>query len=803
MMLRHALRTLWRNPGFSLVAILTLALGIGATTLIFSITDALIFHVFPYRDAGRLVVFRVHQLRPGGFDGAASPPIEAFRDLRANSQSFEGVEGYWNASLLYTSSEGAQRVDAAWVTPDTFTFLGVPPELGRGLAPQDDAVCVISHRFWQEKFGGDAKALGSVLNLNNTPRTVIGVMPPRFQYLGVNLWIPYGNGASAGAVRGTRSLAGGARFIQMMGRLKPGVSVQAATAEFDAFERRMVQAYPEDFPDPRFTVSVRTLVDDTVGNLKPVLFTLFAAVSLLLLIACSNVANLLLVRSTVRHREMAIRAAIGASRARLASQLLLESGILAVAAGIAGCLMAAGGLNVLASLIPQRFIPGEAAIAIHPAALWFALGVTLLTTLICGLAPALQVAGASLGVPLARTTQAGRGLRSALVIAEVALSIVLLIGAGLMTRTFLALTRVDLGFQPANLLHAEVSLPRGRYENPAELQAFFNELVARVRRLPGVTSAGVSFEVPPAQHGPLLQLEVVGRSGFEQVPTMLGVSSESHFQTMGRTIRRGASLSEADVAAARQVMVVNETFARTYFAGQDPLGQRIRLDLNRMIAAPSDPTFTIVGVVSDVRNQGLRKPVLPEAYVPYTMPLAMGTGAILVKTAIPPMSLVESIRKQVWALDANALLTHPGTMEQALTDSSYAEPRFGLISVGGFAALGLALVIAGVFSVMAYTVSIQTRDIGIRMALGARQRQILTMVLRKGLAWIGSGIAIGVCASLFLTRLLASQLWGVSATDPWTFAGVILLVTLAGSAACLAPARHAAQIDPLVALRHE
>ncbi len=789
---RFALRTFRKNPAFTAVSIVTLALGVGATTLIFSVTDALLFHVFPYRDADRLVVFRVHELRPGGFDGASSPPAVAFRDFRAHSHSFEDIEGFWTTTLLYNSSEGAQQVSGAWVTPGTFPFLGVPPELGRGLLPDDAAVCVISHRFWQEKFGADPKALGSVLNLNGAPRTVVGVMPPRFQYVAAEIWIPY------------RTVpTGQPRFIRMMGRLKAGVGLAAATAEFDDFTRRTVKAYPQDFPDTRFTVSVRTLVDDSVGNLKPVLFTLFGAVSLLLLIACSNVANLLLVRATVRQREMAIRAAMGASRRRLVVQLLVESGMLAAAAGACGCLLASFGLNALAALIPQRLIPGEAAIGIHPPALWFALALTLATTLICGLAPALQVAGASLGAPMSREARSGYGLRNALVIAEVALSIILLIAAGLMTRTFVALTRVDLGFRPANLLHAELNMPRGRYRTPAELQTFFNAVVDRVRRLPGVTAAGVSLEAPPVQRGPEVELEVVGRPGREPVPAMLGVSSESHFQTMGRPILRGAPFSESDVAGARQVMVVNETFARTFFGSEDPLGQKVRFDLDRIIGAPSNPTFAVVGVVSDVRNQGLRKPAAPEVYVPYTLPLAMGMGAILVRTAVPPLSLVESIRKQVWALDPNVILTHPGTMEQSLADSSFAEPRFGLVSVGGFAAIGLALVIAGVFSVMAYTVSVQTRDIGIRMALGAQQSQILSMVLRKGLAWIGIGIAIGVAASAFLTRLLASQLWGVSATDPGTFLAVAALLTLAGSAACVAPARHAANVDPLEALRHE
>ncbi len=790
--MKYAFRSLRKTPGFTTVAILTLALGIGATTMIFSVTDALLFHVFPYRDADRLTVFRIHLLRPGGYDGVASPPIAAFRDFQRGATSFEELVGFWDTNQLYKTAEGAQQLQGAWVTTNTFSFLGVPAELGRGLLPGDDAHCVVSHQFWQEQLHSDPRAVGAVLNLNNTPRTVVGVMPPRFQFLGASIWIPLTNGASKPG------------YVEMIGRLKPGVNLRAATAEYDAFERRAAREYPQEYPDPRFTVSMRTLVEDSVGQLKPVLFTLFAAVTMLLLIACSNVANLLLVRATLRQREMAIRSALGASRSRLIGQLLVESGMLALASGLFGCLLASLGLSGLAALIPQRFIPGEAAIGIHPAALWFALGVTVATTLLCGLAPALQVGGANLGAPMARTSHSGGRLRSALVTVEVALSIVLLIGAGLMVRSFLALTRVDLGFNPSHLLSVELTMPRGHYDTATTVQTFMNDVVAHVRRLPGVAMAGVSGEMPPAERGPLVEFTLPARSDRKPAAAMMGASSEDHIQAMGRAIYRGRTFSALDVAAARQVLLINETFARTHFAGSDPIGQKVLFNMEHWRAAPSDPTFEIVGVVSDVRNQGVRQPVIAEAYVPYTLPMVgMGREAILVRTTVPPLTLVENIRHQVWSLDANVILTHATTMEQAITDSSFAEPRFGLVSLGGFAAVGLVLVVVGVFSVMAYTVSVQTRDIGVRMALGARQADILSMVLRRGLVWIGAGIAIGVPVSLILTRLLASQLWGVSTTDPWTFAAVTVLLLAAGSAACVAPARHAARVDPLVALRHE
>ena len=793
--LRFTIRALRRSPGFAAAAIFTLSLGIGAATTIFSAGDALLFHVFPYRDASRLVVFRVHQLRPGGYDGVASPPADAVADFRRDARSFEDVAGFWNASLLLTTGEGARQVNGAWVTPNTFAFLGVPAVVGRVLLPGDQLTCVVSYRFWRETLRSDPRALGAPLTFNGTPRTLVGVMPARFQFLGADAWIPVGN------------VAGSPRYLMMMARLKPGVTIASATAEFDTAERRMVREYPKEFPDDRFTVSLRTLTDDTVGNLKPVIFTLFAAVAMLLAIACGNVGNLLLARATLRRREMAIRAAIGATRGRIVRQLLVESAVLAAAAGLLGCLLASFGLGALAALIPARLIPAGAVMTMQPRALWFVLAVSAATAFACGLAPALECAGASLAAPMASATRRSQGLRSALVAAEVALSLVLLTGAGLMTRTFLALTRVELGFDPSHLLSVEINLPRGRYHTAGEAQAAWNGIVERVRRLPGVAAAGVSLEVPPGGRAPLVEFRIAGRPERERTATIFGASSEDHFQTMGRAILRGRTFSSAEIAAARQVLVVNETFARTFFHGEDPIGRKVVFNMEHWIGAPADPSFEIAGVVSDVRNDGLRRPVMPEAYVPYTLPIvgmvALGRGAILIRSSVPPLTLVESVRRRIWAADRSAVLARAVTLEQAVAESSYEEPRFGLVSLGGFAAIGLALVVAGVFSVMAYTVSAQTRDIGIRVALGARPGQILSGVLRRGLAWIGAGIAVGIPASLALTRLLASQLWGVSPADPWTFATVIAIVLAAGAAACWIPARHAAGVDPLVALRHE
>ena len=765
--LRFSLRMFRRNPGFAAVAIFTLALGIGATIVIFSLADSLIYHAFPYRDAQRITLSFIHELRPGGYSGATEFSDASFADYVRGSHAMEEVIGYRHTGFAYRNAEGTQQIPGMLMTPNTLAFLGVSPLYGRAASGSNE--CVVSYAFWREQLHADPQAAGTTILLDDTPVTVAGIMPPRFQFLGGSIWIPKVSG-----------------FVQAMGRLRPGVTLAAATIEFDGIERRLAEAYPRQYPNKRFRVSLETLPENAVGSFRSVLYILFAAVTLLLLIACSNVANLLLARATARERELAIRAAVGASRGRLVRQLLAESLMLALAAGFAGCVLAQAGVAALRRMVPASAVPGEAEIALQPLALGFACAVTLAVTLLCGLAPAIHST---------RLQGSGPGqsrFRSALAIAEVALSFVLLVGAGLMTRTLFSLTHIDLGFHTANLLHARMTLPAGRYQTAGEQRAFLRQIVSHVERVPGVVSATFSLEDTAISGG----VDV----DFDEGTAALGVCDETYFATMGRSLVRGAAFTAADIDAARPIAIVNRAFVRAYLPHQEPIGHQVHFHMEHWRGAPDNPTVAITGVVSDTRNHGLRDGVRPQIYVPYSS-FAVPPVGIMVRTRTAPLALVAGIRRQVWAVDPGVALTGAGTVEASIGENYYAEPRFGLAALGAFAAIGLALVLVGVFSVMAYTVSTRTREIGIRMALGAQPSQILATTLRKGMALRATGAAIGFGASVALSRLSDSQLWGVTPNDPSTFLAVAATVMPAGALACLIPARRAARVDPATALK--
>jgi len=807
--LRFALRLLRRHRGFAASVIVTLALGIGAATLIFSVGASLLLDPFPYRDASRIVRFYYHSLRPNGFSGDAEFLPDEFRDFRAAAGSFEDTIGYRIANLQFIRGEGAEQIRAASITTNTFAFLGVAPLLGRPIQPADGdpaapAVCVISYRFWQEQFHRDPAALGSTVTLDGQPRIVAGVMPPRFAFLGVSAWLPVPQHAGPGSNPHLQ-------VLEPLARLRPGVTLAAASTELDAIEHQLASRYPQDYPDPRFTVSLRTFTDAAVGGLRPLLYSLFAAVAMLLIIASSNAAHLLLARAGAREREIAIRAASGATRGRLVRQLLSESAILALAAAALGALLAAFALIGLRKLLPAGAVPAEAVFGLDTRALWFSLAVTVLTTVLCGLAPALHAARAQL-VPRSVAAPRAARLRAALVIAEAALSVVLLTGAGLMIRTFFALTHVELGFDPTNTLRLRLALPRNYGDS--QLQAFSRQVLDAVREVPGVMSAGITMETPGLSGGgPPADLDVAGTVHSGRWSAVMSLCNDTYFATLGRPIRQGRGFSAADIDSSRHVVIVNQTFARAYLSGRDPIGRQIRFHLHGMslshpdrptfsgappTAPPDDPDFEVIGVIADARNAGVREPVAPQVYLPYGTP-----AALIVKTAVAPLVLVESIRRRIWALDRSVVLTGAGTIEQALEDSAFAQPRFALYSIGSFAALGLLLVATGVFGVMAYQTSLRTREIGIRMALGAEPAGVFGMVLSGGLRLVAAGAAIGALGALAATRLLASQLWGVSPLDPASFISAALVLLASGAAACYLPAHRAARLDPVEALRSE
>jgi putative ABC transport system permease protein len=800
--IRYGLRGICNRPGFAFLAILTLGLGMGATTTIFSAIQNILLDPFPYTDARRVAAIQIHDLtsaRPGG-RGAFQVP--EFLDYQEQNHVFEEVIGGTGEDVLLSTNEGTELYRGGIVTANTFTFLGVPPALGRGITTADanpDAppVFVMADKMWL-KYNRDPAILGQTFVLNGVPTTLVGIMPPRFTKLAADLWRP---------VRLDRGNAEMSRqYFMFQARLKPGVTFRQAAADMDVIAHRLAATYPNNYPK-QFTVNAVSWVDSIVGQFKTTLYTLGAAVGLLLLIACSNVANMLLARATAREKEMAIRVSLGATRWRLVRQLLIESLWLAAGGAAVGCLFAYGGVKAVTLLIPDGFIPREAIIRLNTPVLMFSLTVAILTTLLFGLVPALQTARRDMVEPL---KDAGKGvsggfrrgrLRSALVVVEVALSLLLLVGAGLLIRSFVALQTVDLGFNPENILVARVPLPRGQYTTAAEKQRFFRTVLDRIHALPGVVVATETTTLPP-YGGIGTDVEIPGKTHTEKWRAIFQLCSEGYFQTLGLRLTRGRTFTAAEVDGARKVAVINQTLVTRYFGQEDPIGQRIKLSMLESFreGAVADPVFDIIGVISDAKNQGIEDPVSPEVFVPFTLTGGFERG-ILARTHGDPEALVNSVRREIWAVDRNVALTLTGSLTGYLRQFSYAGPRFFLLLLTVFASVGLVLVAIGVYSVIAYTVSRQTHEIGIRMALGASHSSVLRMVAMMGLRLVAIGGAIGFLASFAATRVLAAQLSNVSRFDPLTLACVVGLMAIVGVAACYFPARKAMRLDPMVALR--
>ncbi len=802
--LRFGLRGIRKDPGFTILAVLALALGIGSVTTIFSVIHNVLLNPFPYTDPARVVLIQIHDVassRPGGRSFFTTPE---FLDYQEQTHVFDGVIGGGYEDVLYSTGEGTEQFSGGYVTPNMFQFLGVPALLGRGITPDDGKpgappVFVMSYKLWKKRFNLDPAVLGRTLVLNGTARTLVGVMPPRFTKQGADLWRPLAPVRSDPEAK--------QRYYLIQAHMKPGVTLREVEADVDVVAHRLAQAYPNDYPK-KFSVHIETWLDWLVGRFRKTLYTLTAAVGLLLLISCSNVANLLLARATAREREMAVRSSLGASRWRLIRQLLVESFLLALGGMATGCLLAYGGIKALVALIPDGAIPTEAVIRMNVPVLLFSLDIAAFTALLFGLAPAFQTARRDLTTPL---KDSGRGisggfrrgrLRNALVVGEVALSLVMLAGAGLVMRSFVALAQVDLGLNPENILVARLPLPREQYKTAAAKQRFFRQLLPRLYALPGVVAATETSTLPP-YGGIGTEVDIVGKTHNEKWRGIFQLCSEGYFPTLGLRLLRGRPLSEVEVNDARKVAVVNQTLVQKFFGQEDPIGQRIKLTFLETMPDPiKDPFFEIIGVVADAKNQGIQDPPLPEAFVPYTITGAFERG-ILVRTSQEPHSMLNTVRREIWSVDRNVAFTLTGSLKDYLMQFSYSEPRFSLILLSVFAGLGLVLVGIGVYSVIAYTVSRQTHEIGIRMALGAGRADVLRMVLGMGARLIGVGTAAGLVASLGVTRLMASQLWGVSPRDPLTLGSVVAVVAVAGLAACYFPARRATRVDPMVALRYE
>jgi len=805
----YALRNLRKAPGFAAVAVITLALGIGASTAIFSVIDNILMEPFPYPDAQRFMSVQIHdaeRTEPGGRGGFSGPE---FLDYVEQNHVFDRVIANDQTDVLYRAGEGTQRFDGNFVTPGTFEFLGMPALIGRVMQPADyepgaPPVFVLRYKTWVKSFGADPGIVNKTFVLNGESRTLIGIMPPRFGWGDADLWIP----RKPERATATKAVAGAfPEFWFLLGHLKPGVSIKEAEADFTVVANRLAKVYPKDYPK-RFTVHIESLTNLVVGQFKTTLFIVLAAVGLLLLIGCGNVANLLLARATTREKELAIRSALGANRWRLIRQLLVESLILAAGGAAVGTLLAWGGLKSLVALMPQNIIPAEAVIRLNMPVLLFTLGVAGLTALVFGLVPAMKAARKDLNDPLRDSGKGISGgfrhgrLRDAVVVLEVGLSLTLLVAAGLLMRSFVALRDVKLGLRPDHVLVARLPLPVDRYKTADQVTGFYRPLLQRLKALPGVLEATETSTLPPYGGIPS-DIEVPGKTHAEKWNAMFQLVSEGYFPVLKIQFIGGRGFTEAEVNGARKLAIVNQTFVRKYLTNENPIGRQVRIaQLAEFEDAVKEPTFEIIGLVADAKNRGLQDPPQPEIWVPYTVTGSAFRG-ILVRTANEPLTMMNAVQHEIWATDANVAVTLTGTLEGYISQFSFAGPRFGFFLMSIFGAIGLVLVTIGVYSVLAYTTARRTHEIGIRMALGANRSDVQGMVVRMGLKLVGLGVGIGLIVSVALGRVIATQLWGVSAYDPWTLVCVPALLLATGIVACWLPARRAAGVDPLVALRYE
>jgi putative ABC transport system permease protein len=799
--LRYGARGLSRAPGFTAVAVLTLALGIAAVTVIYSVVHNVAVDPLPYRDSQRLVNVFVQDTQTGRIRGTFS--FQELVELRDHSTVFEDVIGTFGQSVRYEMPDSIEYLRAVWVTPNFFAFMGLEPLLGRAIGPGDGtpgapAVAVLRYRAWITYFGGDPNVVGRTVAFDGVPRTIIGVMPPRFTWHGADLWIP------SAVEHGTP--AAGSPFRNFQARLKHGITLEQAETQLGVIATRRAHQHSGDYPE-KFRVQVVNVIAYTVGPFKSVLFITLAAVGLLLLIACCNVANMLLARGTAREREITVRMALGAGRWRIVRALMVESALLAASGAALGCLLAYLGIDLLVARLPQNPLPGEVDITLNGPVLAFSLGAAGLSALLFGVAPALYVARSDLvdgGLRSAGRVAGGRGrLRNALVTAEIALSLVLVLGAGLLMRSFVSMTRVDLGFDPENVAAAWVAFPPARNTSAGEKHRFYGDALTRMASLPGVDAVAAATNLPPFDGGAPAAVEVVGRPKTNAWTAAVQSVTSDYFRVLGIQLTRGTGFSNLTEDELPRLAVVNQTFVTQYLSGHDPLQKAIRL---QPVTGPPDATrhgvFEIVGVVEDVRNRGLREAADPQVYLPWSS-AARGYPLMLVRTAKDPLSALKPIRRELTLADRQVGVLQVRTLDEVLDRSFYSQPRFSLLVLGIFAATGTLLVAIGVFSVMAYAVSRRKKEIAVRMALGASHIHVYGIILRLGAKLLVAGTGVGVLVSFATNRLLASQLWNVSPRDPLTFVAATIFVSLVALTACYVPARRAMQVEPIAALRED
>ena len=799
---RYGLRMLGKNPAFTAIAVVALALGIGANSAIFSVVDAVLLRPLPFRNPGQLVMLWENAAHLGFPRDTPSPAN--FLDWQKQSTSFTGMAAMIERSFNLTGIGEPERLEGRRVSANLFQLLGVSARLGRTFVPEDDKpgthVVLLSHSLWQRRFGSDPGVIGRALTLDGESYSVVGVMPPLVQlpgYENVNdqLWVPIAFPAEEAAQRGNH-------FLEVIARLKPGITLKQAQAEMDTIAARLEKQYPTY--NLRRGAVVVPLHEQVVGDIKPALLILLGAVGFVLLIACANVANLLLARAAARQKEIALRLAVGASRSRLTRQFLTESVLLALLGAGLGLLLALAGIRILRTFIPVA-ITQVGTITVNGTVLVFTLLVALVTGIAFGLVPAIQGSHFNLNDTLKESgrdsTGGSRGnrIRSLLVIGEVAVSFVLLIGAGLLINSFLHLRNLDPGFRSDHLLTMKVNLSDVKYPDRERRAAFFDEVMRRVRELPGMQSAAVAGNLPLTYNGDSMSITVEGVPDpppDQQSDVIYRAIGPGYFATMGIPMVRGRDFTDQDSGESNDVVIISEKTAEQFWPGQDPIGKRLKPGLS----TSSSPWREVIGIVKDVRQNDFVASPKRQMYFSYRQLKNIRANALVVRTNIEPMSLAVPVRNAIWSVDKDQTVADIDTMDHIVAQA-VARQRFSMLLLGLFAALALLLASIGIYGVMSYSVAQRTREIGIRIALGARRADVLQMTLNQALKLVGVGMIIGLIAAFLLTRVLASLLYGISATDPMTFIGISVVLLAIAILASYMPAVRATKVDPITALR--
>jgi predicted permease len=802
---RYALRVMRKNPGFAATAILTLALGIGANTAIFSVVYAVLLKPLPYPNASELVLVLAAKPPEDDLTGTSFPNLE---DWRAQNRVFSGLAGDQAHDLTVNGRGEPFVVNTSVVTPEIFAVLQGRPLAGRTFMPEDGKqgaapVVILSENLWRSRFGADPNIVGQAISLDKKSFTVLGIMPAGFRSPALrrnqDIWVPIVDDPLFGSWMARR----GGHWLRITGRLKPGVSIAQAQAEMEAISARLAKEYPSE--NQGWTVRVLPLQSALVDDVRPALLMLLGAVGLVLLIACANIANLLLARATSRAKEMSVRIALGAARGRIIRQLLTESAALGLAGGIAGALLAYWGVRGLSSLLPED-MPAASGIRVDGLVLGFALLLSIAASFVFGLAPAIFAAGSDVQTMLREGSgRSGAGgkrqiARTILAAAEISLAMVLLVGAGLLMRSFVALTSVSPGFDSKHLVKAEVQLPQFEYSKPQQWSAFADEFLAQIQAQPGLRDAAVAIPLPIANGFINLGFEIEGKvqpsTAKSQSADYVSASPE-YFRVMGIPLLQGREFSRADGPSSARVAIISEAMARRYFPDENPIGKRITFGFPPDGDAPRE----IVGIVGDVRDVALRQAPDAMMYVPYAQAPFWG-AVIVVRTPLSVATVGDSIRRVASRIDKDLPVTDIASMPE-LVDASVAQPRLQTLLLGLFSALALTLAAVGIYGVISYSVIQRTHEIGIRMSLGAQPAQVLRLVMGQGVKLALVGTAVGAAAALALSRWMRSLLFGVGPADPLTLVCVAILLVAVALLACYVPARRAMRVDPMTALRYE